>query len=449
MVAKSAAPAFNLAAIMSFLNSNNQPVAKAPDIRSLMLPIPGAEQHAAQVAARRQAESMAAMAPQIYGNAPTIKDIAESYAMDPMERMADEPTIPGLQTVTQEQVPGTGIYDESKPIQQRMMEMNQRMLASGNPGFAKQWSQNQGNMQNANMTALSQIAKSKFDLANPGMSANGKKAIDAGFIPGTVPYKNYVNKLNTMGNYESSQDKPYGPNDISKYMTPDGRSVSYGTPAMVRSGQLVLRNTMNKGDAGGFSQVEAAVNALPALRANLFMDDGSINEEAVGDMWVKNLVSTMPAFVSTAAQPILNKYMSPAGQQLASSYEQGIQAITRAETGAAMPDTEIGNTRGRFLPEPNEDTAVSAWKYNAYETLLKNAKSYMSPILRGRDKSTITEAERIKMVNQAIDRAFADTPRPAGGSTASPPQTLQRNTDGTFTDPVMEAEFQKQYKGGQ
>ena len=84
-------------------------------------------------------------------------------------------------------------------------------------------------------------------------------------------------------------------------------------------------------------------------------------------------------FQKTATQYGFPGMLAPEGSKLAQNMEVGIQAITRLETGAAMPPGEVANTRRRFEPSPLDADDVIRIKLRAYELFHDNAKRYLSP----------------------------------------------------------------------
>jgi hypothetical protein len=79
------------------------------------------------------------------------------------------------------------------------------------------------------------------------------------------------------------------------------------------------------------------------------------------------------------------------GNQLAASLEFGIQAITRAETGAAMPATEVENTRKRFQPLPTDSEETVEIKMKMFEDFINGSIKLIDP--SGRFDSERFEAE--------------------------------------------------------
>lgn len=81
------------------------------------------------------------------------------------------------------------------------------------------------------------------------------------------------------------------------------------------------------------AMIETAKAQLPMIKSLMYNPDGSVNWNNVRN---SNLLATGKAVPGTE------------GWQLSVALENAIQAITRAETQAAMPQAEVNNTRGRY-----------------------------------------------------------------------------------------------------
>ncbi len=67
------------------------------------------------------------------------------------------------------------------------------------------------------------------------------------------------------------------------------------------------------------------------------------------------------------------------GQLLNVKMEMGIQAITRGETGAAMPPSEVENTRIRFMPKITDSAAVIQVKLEMFREFLNGSLKLVDP----------------------------------------------------------------------
>ena len=67
------------------------------------------------------------------------------------------------------------------------------------------------------------------------------------------------------------------------------------------------------------------------------------------------------------------------GRMLKTMMEFGIQGITRAETGAAMPDKELDNTRIRFMPAVGDTVEVANIKLKMFEDFIGGTLRLIDP----------------------------------------------------------------------
>jgi len=104
-------------------------------------------------------------------------------------------------------------------------------------------------------------------------------------------------------------------------------------------------------------------------------------------------------------------FVAPEGAALANAFERGIQAITRVETGAAMPDSELQNTRTRFQPSIADPDNVIRQKVMAYQLFINNASRYIDP--RAAKQGKWEDA-----IN--IDKAMSDAANLMGTNKAKP-----------------------------
>jgi hypothetical protein len=342
------------------------PNMSTPNLQSLILPYP--KQDAATKAYNRkmeEAKRMAGMADNIYGD-----------------------------------------YDPSVSTEQQIMEMNKRMLASGEPGFADQWSGNQRAMQGSVMSNLGQMERAKYTAANRRSPA-AQMATELGYLPGTAQYNDFIQKYAAKRDVVNPDDEPLSTSELGKWMTTGGKPVTYLTPGMIKQGGYQLRNAMPGEAAGKTAMINTAIQYADVVTRNLIDEKtGEVNETVVNDMFIKDFLQDLP--LGTVGDVISNAMMTPRGQAVANAFEYGIQGITRIETGAAMPQEELGNTRSRFIPRPFEDPAVTKQKIAAYNYFLKNAKNLIKP-LKEEGVNYKEDAEAISsLINRAIDRAFME-----------------------------------------
>jgi len=108
------------------------------------------------------------------------------------------------------------------------------------------------------------------------------------------------------------------------------------------------------------------------------------------------------------------------GRKLAAAMEVGIQAITRLETGAAMPPSEVDNTRARFQPSVKDSAEVVKLKLDMFEDFISGALRLLAPDGRFDEQRFNEEFEsRLGQTQPTSDQIQE-------GATATNPQTGQR-----------------------
>lgn len=174
-----------------------------------------------------------------------------------------------------------------------------------------------------------------------------------------------------------------------RFMDPSGQMIEYPgadlTGFAVPSGlskkdrEILGKKPKAAESAGKLAMMDTARQGATIIEPILFKGD-AINTDAIKGAWA------ISNFEPSAA------LASPEAQQLANAYEIGIQAITRVETGAAMPAAEVRNTRRRFLPKPWDSDSVVRQKWTAYNLFLDNASEYLEPNKDGTWKVNVDKA---------------------------------------------------------
>lgn len=126
--------------------------------------------------------------------------------------------------------------------------------------------------------------------------------------------------------------------------------------------------------AGKIAQIEASKAHFPAIKRRSFNEDGSINKANIAAMKASRL-----PLGAVSLGPI--KY-NQEGQALANSYEVVVQALTRSETGAAMPAEEVDNMRARIEPDITDSDETVLQKYL---TMKMSVNGYLELSYRGKD----------------------------------------------------------------
>ncbi len=126
--------------------------------------------------------------------------------------------------------------------------------------------------------------------------------------------------------------------------------------------------------AAKIQQVQTAVETLPQIEGLLFDPDGSPNRT---NLFTGSDLSVGIPFTDTdVGFPI--GVPGSEGRELRSLYEVGIQAITRSETGAAMAESELENTRTRFQPNLLDSEETVKRKFEMFKDTLQGSLKLMT-----------------------------------------------------------------------
>lgn len=112
------------------------------------------------------------------------------------------------------------------------------------------------------------------------------------------------------------------------------------------------------------------------------------------------------------------------GRELRNKMEFGIQAITRSETGAAMPESEVDNTRERFMPSPFDSKETIQLKLDMFDEFITGTLKLIDPT--GRFNSTRFNEELINRGGFPTElEPAAPAPAQAAPAPVAPGQTNQ------------------------
>jgi len=119
------------------------------------------------------------------------------------------------------------------------------------------------------------------------------------------------------------------------------------------------KNQLTPEQSGRLTQILTARKAFDEVKGLMFDEDGTISHTNV----------------------INANFNTPHtdGRRLRVGLEQVIQAITRIETGAAMPPEEVNNTRKRFMPTPLDDRETTDLKLELIQSFMDGAVNLIDP----------------------------------------------------------------------
>lgn len=225
-------------------------------------------------------------------------------------------------------------------------------------------------------------------------------------------------------------DKTVKISDLEKLMLPGGGAIPPGTTydQLIELG-AVLRDTETEGKAGKLTMMQSAQQLFPFIDSALFNEDGTPNDEVIRNAFAISLDPTPGALASKSLIGLFgDKQQAAKAGQLYQAFEQGFQAMTRTETGAAMPPEEVENTKKRFRPGPLDSPAEVRQKYNAYKFFINNAVDLMRPQDGGAPKTYGDDVKALSEdINRLAERALIqagvdDTPKIGADGTGSDSQ---------------------------
>ena len=146
------------------------------------------------------------------------------------------------------------------------------------------------------------------------------------------------------------------------------------------------KDAVSAGDAAKVQMLRTAQEAYAGVEELVYDEDGSPN--------YTNLTS------AAAKIPYSD------GRELSVRMEYGIQAITRAETGAAMPDTEVENTRKRFQPSPLDNAKTVKLKLDMFKDFMSGNLKLIDP--SGRFMEERFESELTKRSKHDTELSIQD-----------------------------------------
>lgn len=293
-------------------------------------------------------------------------------------------------------------YKAPSPLEQ-WKERNSAMMASGNPALQK--------IAMENMAKIQEESLGKEHTP----STSAKIAMDLGYKPGTKAFNNFVKahamKSGTTVNIGSGQEgKKLTEAELKEWGLPPGSAYAH-----TKTGPKQIKSTLLPGDSvGKLSMLKTAQEHYGDLD-KLIKDDGTVDKDIINVMTAAN-------WTGDFSDAIVGKYdpeLLTRAQGVGKALEYGIQGITRLETGAAMPQEEIDNTRTRFMPKPFDTDETVAKKIKAYKYFIDNAVELLNP--RPANIDVKNDKERQALVQDAIDKAMKavsaeDKPSPPEGA---------------------------------
>lgn len=304
--------------------------------------------------------------------------------------------------------PGSGVYDTTVPDEVRLREMNKRMLQTGLNRFIDQWSTNQTDMQKSVMDAYKANQKAPTSWEEyirtlpPGEQPTG---------PGYDAFlKNKKSGINIdMGNKQVPLDKlPFLYDKNTGETAPPG--IKYED-----LGNYEYRPKKSREEAATAAMFKVAMSTIKPIRSMIYNTDQGkgIDRKSLFGL---SVLEAGKNSVIPGAELATKWFASPKAKELQNQFEQGISAILRSETGAAIANQEFANAARRFMPSYNDPDEVIDAKLQAYETFIKTASELLTPF-----GGKLPKDQAVALANQLAEEATRNIPQ--GGN-----QTVQVNT---------------------
>ena len=309
----------------------------------------------------------------------------QGYGALPTERERIGPVMPGQQPEMVPDQPGSGFLGT---------------LSASNPMAAQQLNQQVGllanpveDVRNAAQSNINSLMTRDYSPGEPDAFTN--KLVQMGYKQGTPEYTAAARELamKPSTQIDMGGGKLVTATDAERIVLPDGTKPAPGTryedlPGM--NATFITKRTPEQ--AGKISQMRGAQAQIPLISSFMFKDDGSIDR--------LNVFNAQMGIPGTE------------GQTLGTAIEAGVQAITRSETGAAMPDTEVDNARKRFQPKTLDSDLTIRLKWDMYQDFLNGAISLVDSGGVGKSPKFNTDAfdaELAKRIKAADTTDALDT----------------------------------------
>lgn len=280
---------------------------------------------------------------------------------------------------------------QPSPLEQWRMRLG-AMMESGNPVLQKQ--------------AISEMQAQSKQESTPATSTTSdavkqyEYAVGQGYNGTFAQWKKDNKGAGTTVNVNGAAEKPYSISDLKniKYLDEfGGGEVLPGTYPSEVKGKVGLRNAVSGESSGKLAMMNTSQNEFPLIDELLYKSDGKIDNFLVTSMYAIENIPITAAILKTDAG------------RLQAAFENGMQAITRTETGAAMNIDEIANVKRRFMPRPWDKEEVQQQKVKAFKFFINNATELLDPLRRGNQGLTpveITDKAVNTLLNKAADKSI-------------------------------------------
>ena len=235
-------------------------------------------------------------------------------------------------------------------------------------------------------------------------------------------------------------DKFLTVNDLGKLMLPNGDPVPPGiTWDQAREMGVVLRDAVSGETAGKLGMLQTSQELFGVIDDLMFDEEGNPNTENIRNAFLIGLDPTPGEGIAKMGLELFGgREAADEAGRLYQAFETGFQALTRTETGAAMPPEEVENTKRRFRPGPLDSDAEVMQKYNAYKSFVNNAIRLMRPT-EGKGKTYGDDTAALSAdLNRLADQALISAGYTGGSKEAGTGVIVPEDTGANYLDYLTE-----------
>lgn len=344
------------------------------------------------------------------GRNPGLGNFIQQYNLSQQEA-ADREKMAGLAgfiygNPAQGGQPASGIYDTTMPISDRNNQIAQRMLSTGLQGYLDQWALLNRDMQKLSMGGTKgQVDPNIYRIWQKTLGPNSDASPEA--------FGRWYAQNKPKGvSVEINQGKKMVPlSEIPNLVDVSGNNPAPGVSFGDLGGQYTYRPPSAVDRAGRQAGLEVALSRIPELRKQIFSGpNGSVDRDTLFQLGILEATKGIPG-----VEKATSWWASPRAKTIQNSMDQGIQSISRTETGAAMAAGEIENISRRFMPSPTDDDALIKAKLDSYEQFLSTASNLLQPNKVG--VSTLSPSIANRLIKAAAEEQLSNIPK-FGGSEA-------------------------------
>jgi hypothetical protein len=296
--------------------------------------------------------------------------------------------------------PGTGEGSGYKPPDEltRWKQQIDALIQSGNPVLQREGM--------GMLNAYQQRVTSSEARSTPSAIQEYLFAVQQGYPHTFADWKQSLKDATTI-NMGGDANERIKETDLKNYVFPQGVTAPIGvTYRQAQQMGAKYQPSVGADQAGRLAMLNTATAAFPIIDAFVLQDNGQVNERVLDAAFYYGLDPTPGKLLGSRGLQMAGYKPQEIeqGKSVAQAFELGFQGITRTETGAAMPQEEIQNTKARFQPLPTDTPPVKRQRYLAYKYFIENATNLMNPAIQKNGSAEELTAEVNRVVTEALKK---------------------------------------------